>query len=204
MELPGGLLALWPFQTAGQVRAWQANQRAAGGDPQHRLDPVATALEFTRGALGFTGIDRVTSATGTADEQFVGVGWQAERGQVLTVATLRLVRFGSGDRAPWVVTGSRDTNVFSRPAYGDVVGSPLEVGGRITGVDEALRVVVTGPGGRTLGTAGPIGVGGVDQPWAATVTLAAVPPAAVLTVVVSTGGHLADVEWFAVTGARLP
>jgi hypothetical protein len=194
---------LWPFQTEDQVRAWQSHQRAAAGDPQHRLDAAATALEFTRGALGYTGVDRITSITAAGPEALVGVGWQPEPGLDLTVATLRLVRFGVGDRAPWVVTGTLDTSAFSTPGYGTVVDSPVEVGGIISGADETLRVVVTGPGGRILGTVGPLGLGGPDRPWRAGVTLAAAPPGALLAVAVSTGGHLGDVEWFAVTGVRL-
>jgi hypothetical protein len=199
---PGDQLPLWPFQTPGQVRAWQLNRQAAGGDPHHRLDPAATALEFTRGALGFTGVDRVTSSVAAGPDHLVGVGRPGEAGDDVTVAVLRLMRFGDGPQAPWVVTGTRDVGAVSRPAYGATVGSPLEVGGMITGVDEALRVVVAGPRGMTLGRAGPIGVGGRDQLWSATVDLAPTPSGALLSVAVSTGGHVADVEWFAVIGVR--
>ena len=212
---------LWPFQTSEQVRAWRRVQRATGSDPQHRLDPVVTALEFTRGALGFTAVDRVTSVRTTAADALVGVGWADGSGTVLTVATLRLTRLGGGvgphgrdgsaddgaddgaDGAPWVVTGTTDTStVFTRPSPGETVTSPLTVAGRLSGVDEALRVLVTGPGGRTLGTAGPLALGGRDQTWTATVPLAPTPAGALLMITVSTGGHVGEVEWFAVTSAR--
>jgi hypothetical protein len=199
-----GRLPLWPFQTCEQVRAWQAYRQALDIDPQHRLDPAVTALEFTRGALGFTGVDRITSRAVSGDQQFVGVGLLGEAGAELTVAVLRLMRLGDGGaQDPWVVTGTEEVSAFSRPGYGAVVTAPLRVGGVINGVDEALRVVVTGPGGATLGTAGPIGIGGADQEWSAVIDLAPAPPGALLTVAVSTGGHLGDVEWFAVTGVRL-
>jgi len=213
---------LWPFQTSEQVRAWRRAQRATGSDPQHRLDPVVTALEFTRGALGFTAVDRVTSVRTSTDDALVGVGWADGAGTVLTVATLRLTRLGDGavgdgdgavgdgdgdgdgaDGAPWVVTGTTDTStVFTRPRPGETVTSPLTVAGRLSGVDEALRVLVTGPGGRTLGTAGPLALGGRDQIWTATVPLAPTPAGALLMITVSTGGHVGEVEWFAVTSAR--
>jgi hypothetical protein len=202
--MPPGVLPLWPFSTAEQVRAWQQHRRAAGGDAQHRLDAAATALEFTRGALGFTAVDRVTADDGGADERLVGIGWEAEPGLDLTVATLRLVRFGSGEQAPWVVTGTRDPAAVATPGYGTTVRFPLEVAGRLSGVDETVRVTVTGPGGARLGAAGPLSLGG-DQDWAVEVPLtgAAPPSGALLVVAVWTGGHLGAVEWFAVTGVRL-
>jgi hypothetical protein len=203
-SLPGGLLPLWPFQTVEQADAWIQNHRAVGSDPQHRLDAAATALEFTRGALGYTGIDLVTASTGTDAEQFVGVGWRTEASTVLTAATVRLVRLGSDVQAPWVVVGTKGTSTaLAVPGYGDQVSGGFDVGGRITGVDEALRVVVVGPGGVTLGRAGPIGVGGANQPWRARVALAPAPSGALLTVAVSSGGHLADVEWFAITAVTV-
>jgi len=58
--LGDGLLPLWPFQTADQVEAWRRHRLAVGGSPHHRLDPAQTALEFTRGALGLTSVDRIT------------------------------------------------------------------------------------------------------------------------------------------------
>jgi hypothetical protein len=208
--VPGGPLPLWPFQTQEQVRAWRLNCQVFGGDPQHRLDPAATALEFTRGALGFTAVDRVTSVDPVTSHEvagdgcLVGVGWLGEGGVELTVARLRLVRFGEGGaQAPWVVTGTVDISAFTRPGYGAIVTAPLEVGGVLTGVDETLRVIVSGPGGRILGRAGPIGIGGPRQRWQAIVNLAPAPSGALLTVAVCSGGHLGDVEWFAVTGARL-
>jgi hypothetical protein len=203
--LPHGLLPLWPFQSQAQVRAWRSAQEATGSDPQHRLDPASTALEFTRGALGFTVVDRVTGITETDLGTLVRVGWATDGGRELTVATLRLVRFGAGSTEPWVVTGTADDatrTVVARPGYGADVDSVLPVGGRITGSDEALRVSVAGPGGRVLGSAGPVAVGGVDEDWGVTVDLAPARSGTLLTLAVWIGGHVGDVEWFAVSGVR--
>ncbi len=66
---------------------------------------------------------------------------------------------------------------------------------------EEVRVAVLDPGGRRLGAVTGIPAGGSGSPWSAAVNFAR-PAGAVLTVVVSTGGHVAEVERFAVTGVR--
>lgn len=77
------------------------------------------------------------------------------------------------------------------------------MGGTITGVDESIRVQV-----RSTGSARPLGesccasAGGEDALWSATVTFQAAP-GSTLTLVASTGGHVAEVERFAVTGVRV-
>jgi len=202
--LPGGLLPLWPFQTAAQVHAWQAHRLALGGDPQHRLDPAATALEFTRGALGLTGVDRVlASRPRDGGRHVVEVGRGSGEGAGTAVARVCLARWGPDPDAPWVVTGTLDAAAVTVPAYGAVVTSPVTVAGTAGGTDEALRVRVIAPGGATVGAAGPVTLGGADQPWSVVVDLTPAPSGALLAVTVSTGGHVADVEWFAVTAVRL-
>jgi hypothetical protein len=53
------------------------------------------------------------------------------------------VRFGPQSDAPWEVVGSDDTTfTVETPAYGALVTSPVTVAGRITGVDENVRVAV--------------------------------------------------------------
>jgi hypothetical protein len=85
------------------------------------------------------------------------------------------------------------------------VRSPATVGGRITGVDESIRVEVRQPStARPLGadcclSAG--GTGSKGQPWQSSVSFTgAADP--VLTIVASTGGHVAEVERFTVTAVR--
>lgn len=62
---------------------------------------------------------------------------------------------------------------------------------------------------RQVGRDGPLGeycclpAGGDNQPWSAQVTLTEPVQPGTLTVVVSTGGHVAEVERFAVTGLRV-
>ena len=113
------------------------------------------------------------------------------------------MRFGSGADAPWEVVGTDDTDLsVTAPAYGATVTSPVTVGGRISGVDESIRVQV-----RQSSTESPLGescclpAGGSNTPWHTTVAFhGATDP--VVTIVASTGGHLQGVERFAVTGVR--
>ncbi|MEV5591993.1 hypothetical protein AB0L05_41160, partial [Nonomuraea pusilla] len=193
---------LWPFSTPDEVRAWQRAYRSGGHQPWH-LDPAATALRFTRDHLGFRDLDRAVRTGVEGDHARVHVGQDTEEGR-LVAAVVHLVRYGSGGDAPWEVVGTDDTTLtLTVPRYGAAVRSPLKVGGRITGVDESIRVEVRRPG-----AAAPAGercclpAGGEREPWSTSVTFRAVPGTTV-TVVVSTGGHVADVERFAVTGVTV-
>ncbi len=197
-----GYQPLWPFAGLADAAAWQESHRSGGHQPWH-LDPESTALSFTRGYLGYTGVDRVVRGTVTGREAEVAVGYRLPNGRLATAAVVHLVRLGSGSDAPWEVVGTRDTTLsVTAPAYGAAVSSPMTVGGRITGVDESLSVQV-----RTLGQPAPVGrvggipAGGQNMPWSVHVPFRA-PGGAVLTVAVATGGHVAEVERFAITAVR--
>lgn len=90
--------------------------------------------------------------------------------------------------------------VRSTPAYGAAVSSPVTVGGRITGVDERLAVQVRSRQGGLLGRSAGMPAGGERTPWSAQVAYSA-PAGTVLTLAVSTSGHVAAVERFAITAA---
>ncbi len=194
---------LWPFTSSAQAAAWQRSYRSGGHQPWH-LDAGQTALSFTTGFLGFTEIDRVVSRLIRGDEARIGVGYQTGEGSgVGTAAVLHLVKIGQGLDAPWEVVGTVDST-FSllRPRYGATVMSPLTVGGRITGVDESIRIDVRQPSSsRPIGTSCCVPAGGDHQAWSARVTFSgATDPA--LTIVASTGGHLQGVERFTITAAH--
>lgn len=200
---------LWPFPDRAQADAWVRSYRSGGHQPWH-LDADQTALSFTQGYLGFEGIDRVISSSIEGEHARVAVGFRGEEGgRTLTAAVLHLVRFGEGTDAPWEVVGTDDTTLsLTTPAYGAHVSSPVKVGGRVTGVDESIRVQARRLGSdRVLGESRPVQAGGTDQPWSTTVTLRDDPgrtgSGQVVTLVASTGGHLAEVERFAVTGVRV-
>ncbi|WP_433501180.1 hypothetical protein ACQP1K_13225 [Sphaerimonospora sp. CA-214678] len=195
---------LWPFADRAQADAWVRSYRSGGHQPWH-LDADQTALSFTQGYLGFKEIDQVISRTIEGEHARVTVGFHAEEGgRALTAAVLHLVKFGDGTDAPWEVVGTDDTTLsLTTPAYGARVSSPVKVGGRVTGVDESIRVQARGPGSdRVLGESRPVQAGGTDQSWSATVALREDSGQAV-TLVASTGGHIAEVERFAVTGIRV-
>ncbi|MET7332072.1 hypothetical protein [Nonomuraea sp. NPDC005650] len=205
----GGLVAgryqpLWPFSTPGEATAWREAYRRDGRQAWH-LDAGRTAIAFTRDYLGFTEIDQVAKSVRSGDHARVHVAYNAEEGpRALVAAVVHLVRYGTGEDAPWEVVGTDDTSFsLTRPRYGAVVRSPLTVGGKITGVDESVRVQVRRPGSTTpVGESCCVGAGGTDSPWAARVAFKA-PPGRTLTVVASTGGHVATVERFAVTGVNV-
>ncbi|WP_052423751.1 hypothetical protein [Nonomuraea candida] len=196
---------LWPFSDPGQVAAWQREYRANGRE-RWRLDPARTAVAFSRDFLGFTDIDRAVKTVRDGAHARVHVGFRAEEGpRPLVVAVVHLMRYGQGKDAPWEVVGTDDTTLsLTRPAYGAAARSPLTVGGRVTGVDESLRIEVRHPSSRKpLGERCCLPAGGQNAPWSGRVSFTA-PPGRTLTVVVSTGGHVAAVERFAVTAVTVP
>jgi hypothetical protein len=195
-------MPLWPFQTVGEASAWQESHRTSGAEPWH-LDPSETAVRFAHDFLGYTEIDRVAgTVVRSGGEALVPVGAAPVEGQARpAAAVLHLAQIGSGADAPWEVVGSRDTTLtLTTPPYGSSVLAPVTVGGRITGVDENLQVQVRDLSG-VLGRAENIPAGGLRTPWSATVGFSA-PSGTVLTVAVSTGGHVSAVERFAITGVR--
>lgn len=200
-----GYQPLWPFATEADAAAWQQSYREGGHQPWH-LDASTIALMFTQQYLGYASVDRIVLTQFRGNEAWITVGYDypddaSDAG--LVAAVLHLVRFGTGDDAPWEVVGTEDrTLTLSTPRYGSQVSSPITVGGRITGVDESLDIQVRQVGNeQPVGTVGQIPAGGTDTPWTATVPITASCPGT-LTIAVATGGHVTDVERFAVTGVR--
>jgi len=191
---------LWPFTSPAEAVAWQRS--SSGGNQPWRLDPGFTAVAFAQDYLGFAEIDTETSRLVRGDEAWIGVGTAGPDG-TSTAAVLHLARIGAGADRPWEVVGSRDTDLtLTTPRYGSLVRSPIVAGGVITGVDEALHVQVRTVGRPVLGEVRGVPAGGVEQKWSVTVPFSG-GAGRVITVAVSTGGHLREVERFAVTGLRV-
>ena len=197
------LLPLFPFQTVQEVQAWQRSYRSGGHQPWH-LDAGATALAFAQ-FLGYIEVDRVVATSTDAKGAHVSVGSVVpDTNRLTTAAIVHLVRYGTGGDAPWEVVGTDDT-AFSLtvPAYGSTITSPLKVGGRISGVDESIKVHV-----QQLHANGYLGefccvpAGGTSSPWSATMTFSPTTDP-VLMVSASTGGHTQNVERFTVTGVKV-
>jgi hypothetical protein len=200
---PLGYQPLYPFASLAEVQAWQTSYQAGGHQPWH-LSADQTALSFTEGYLGFTGINKVAGHAVGAHDARVTVGLTLPNGRLNDAATIHLVKWGSGQSVPWEVVGTDDTTLtLDVPAYGSAVSTPVTVGGKITGVDENLRVEV-----RALGSASAVGsfccraAGGSAAPFSLSVRFHALS-GQVITIVVHTGGHVADVERFAVTGTQV-
>ncbi|MER5689876.1 hypothetical protein [Streptomyces sp. NPDC002205] len=193
---------MWPFTTLAEARAWERDFHSAGHQPWH-LDPDETALSFTQGYLGFQDIDRVTAHTVRGPDARIGVGLSRPAGVTGTAAVIHLVRYGTGPDAPWEVVGTDDTTFsLTNPGYGLIVRSPLLTGGRITGVDERIRIQVRQPSSAApLGTSCCTAAGGNGRHWKESVSFSGADDP-VLTVVASTGGHIAEVERFTVTAVR--
>lgn len=158
------------------------------------------AVTFARQYLGFTEIDRVVRKTVTANDAHVSVGYTVD-GNTVTAAVIHLVRIGSGTSQPWEVVGTDDTAEFSltRPRYGSTVTGTITVGGRIAGVDESIRATARQSSGIVGGYC--CLPAGAPAPWSVRVRLTRPQPGPV-TIVASTGGHIATVERFTVTGVH--
>ncbi len=200
--LPAGYLPLYPFASLASVRAWQASYKSGGHQPWH-LSPDITATSFAA-FLGYTDVTQIAHSTVRGGDAHVAVGIKLPNGTIGTAAVIHLLRFGSGQYVPWEVVGTSDTTfTLDRPPYGSAASSPVTVGGTITGVDESIRVTA-----HSLSAQGPVGTyccqaaGGTRSPWSARLTFRAAP-GEVITIAAATGGHVAAVERFAVTGTRV-
>lgn len=190
---------LWPFTGTADAAAWQQSYRSGGHQPWH-LDAGATAQSFTQNYLGYADLNLVTSSTVQGGQAWIGVGYTVPNGSAATAAVIHLAKLGSGSDAPWEVVGTRDTTLtLTQPAYGSTVTSPVTVGGRITGVDENLKVQVRQLENGQVGQSDDVPAGGQNAPWSVPVPFTA-PAGDVLTIAVSTGGHTTGVERFAITG----
>jgi hypothetical protein len=188
---------LWPFGSYAEAEQWRTE--GGGSQPWH-LDPEQTALDFTRSYLGFTEIDQVTGTFFDDLGAHIGVGYRDPDGVSHTAATLHLVQYGTASDSPWEVVGSDDsTFTLEQPAYGSQVSSPMTVGGHITGVDE--NIVVSVLASQTdRATLAQVPAGGDGAAW--TTGEVSFEQRGVLTIVASTGGHLQQVERFAIQGVH--
>ncbi|RMI28211.1 hypothetical protein EBN03_31400 [Nocardia stercoris] len=198
-----GYQPLWPFTSVTQARAWQQEANPGGHQPWH-LDAGLVTQMFTQQYLGYPNVDKILRTDVRGDQSWVSVGFDNGEGSTTTAAVVHLVRIGAGADRPWEVVGTEDTTLsLTTPGYGSAMTSPLTAGGTVTGVDESLRVQVRGGPSpqQPVGEVSGIPAGGTNAPWSVTIPLHPICPGT-FTVAVSTGGHVARVEHFAVTGVH--
>ena len=200
----GSYLPLFPFSSEQEVQTWQQSYVSGGHQPWH-LDAGQSALAFTAW-LGFSGIDEVIGMRTDNLGAHVSVGFYVggPNNENVVSAIVHLVHWGMGSDAPWEVVGTDDTTFsLTRPAYGATVTSPVTVGGLITGVDENIKVQVrTSASSSVVGTFCCLPAGNANTPWTTPVSFTA-SPGSVLTIAAQTGGAVAAVERFTVTGVRV-
>ncbi|MFG1796174.1 hypothetical protein [Nocardia sp. NPDC049149] len=197
-----GYQPLWPFESVAAADVWQRAYRDGGHQPWH-LDAETTALSFTQQYLGYANVDAVVDTSVRDEQAWVSVGFDNPNGDSVTAAVVHLARIGTGSDAPWEVVGTDDSTLtVTEPGYGTTVKSPVTVSGVLSGVDESLRLrVLRSDQQLPIGERAGIPAGGANAPWTASIPFSTSCPA-VLTVAVATGGHVAEVERFAVTGVR--
>jgi hypothetical protein len=198
---------VWPFASLKAADEWRTKSASEGTQPWH-LDPAQTALFFTQNYLGFTDITEVTSTTidHVTDTAYIGVGYQVN-GQTKTAAVIQLrpmeTYLHEAD-APWEVIGTeRATLSISSPAWSvadTAVGSHFTVTGRITGVDESLTLTVRSLATTATFTRQGVPAGGNNGVWSIPATA---PAQGIVTIVVSTGGHVQQHERFAIQGVHV-
>ena len=196
--LPAGYLPLFPFTSAAQVAQWKNSPSFSD-----YLDPGRTALDFAL-YLSYPGIDHVVAVRSAPDGDHVSIGFTIPGAPPHTAAIIHLVRFGHGDAAPWEVVGTDDTTfTLTSPPYGSQPQTPLTVGGSITGVDESITVKAFVPGsGSLVADSCCHPAGGTNSPWTVQIP-GPLHNRGILIIAASTGGHITQVERFAVTGVRL-
>jgi hypothetical protein len=198
---PHWYVPLWPFADYAQARRWQTVDGPAGHSPWHS-DAVATTEFYVQNVLGFADLTVITSSRVTTDDAAVGIGFTDPGGRKQTAAVVHLVRYerNLGERsAGWEVVGAENpTFAITSPPSGATVTSPVVVAGRITGVDENIRLWIRSMDG-VVGSRCCLPAGGTASPWSATVAFHA-PGGTALAVVASTGGHLQAHERFTLIG----
>jgi hypothetical protein len=192
---------MWPFADYAAARQWQRVDGPAGHAPWH-ADATMTTQLYVQKVLGFSDLNVITSRRITTDQAHIGIGYRDVNGGVHTAAVVHLVRYEryAGERGTgWEIVGTDDTTFsLEMPTYGASVPSPVTAGGRVSGVDESIRLWVRSLD-RVVGSSCCVPAGGERRPWSAQLSFQAAPGTA-LTVVAATGGHLQAHERFALQG----
>lgn len=141
--------AIWPFRSQAQADAWRADHGSkpwAGQAGQVATHFVHDYLKLNPAGLRVSGPDH--------DLRLATAGHY--------LGTAHLEQYGSG--GPWTVVGVGGTDLtITTPRAGQLVTSPLSVSGRITGVDEHVKLQLITFSGVEVATGG--AQAGSAVPW---------------------------------------
>jgi hypothetical protein len=171
-DLDTPYIGLYPFTAFSEVRSWEASNAANPSETWH-LDPAQTALWFTQKYLGFSGINEVVTTATDAGGAHVTVGYRTTS-DVVSAATIRLVRIGTAAAAPWEVQGTDVGGALriTAPADGAKVSDPhnLRIQGTLTSNTQRGLLVeafapASYPGIQPIGYTYSGASGGTTAPW---------------------------------------
>ena len=150
----GNGVPVWPFTTDAQAADWLADPGARGW----ARDPVQVVQHLVDDFLKLPGGTAVgTAGGGDVQRVVVKIGGRP-------VSTVQVEQVGRTTSGPWSVTGAASEDVgITAPEADAAVTSPLTVTGRVTGVDESVRVQLLASSGTEL--AGGYAPAGAEEPW---------------------------------------
>jgi hypothetical protein len=159
---------LWPFTSDNEARSWERSP----GPRTWASDPDQVTRHFVQDFLGITGASTTLVSGDCIDcpsqhrpTTVIGVTVGGRR-----VAAVQLAQV-SDAKGPWTVTGVLGADLtITSPRPGAAVSSPLSVTGRITGVDENVRLRLITATGKEIATAG--APAGSAVPWQGTLAWA--------------------------------
>ena len=153
----GQVRALWPFTTDAEATAWQADH----GDKPWAGDVLAVIQHFAADYLGARGLTAFQPPGGPNANGGTTVLLMSHGRQV---AAARWLRLGQGRVRPVSVTEVTNNDMsVTAPQPMSGINSPTSVTGRLTGVDENVRLRLLTSAGKEIATAG--APAGSAVPW---------------------------------------
>lgn len=148
--------AIWPFHSQAEGQEWLADR---GGKPWAG-DPLEVSERFASDFLALSGVTASVPSSFGLPRPHRYTTQLSAGGR--SVGRVELARYG--DAGPWTVVRVGGTDLtLTTPAPGSRVRSPLQVSGRVTGVDENVRLDLVTRSGAVIATSG--APAGSEVPW---------------------------------------
>jgi hypothetical protein len=147
--------AIWPFRSTQEADAWRGSGTKPWAD-----DPIETARHFVSDYLKLSGVTAsIPSSFPAPADQRATVQLTADG---RSVGRVQLAAYRP--EGPWTVVtvGGTDLTITS-PATNARITSPQRVTGRVTGVDESIRLDLITFSGLVIGTS--FAPAGSEVPW---------------------------------------